>query len=152
MSDAENLLKLAAFDANDLQVISTQMQDAVVTIGNIVYLPRQRKVALVASRFDWADAEKRKATPYRRRLTGVQFARVKSVRCRKIRRDDKDAVLVLLAVEFEPSDPPAGEIVLTFAGGGEVRLDAECIEAMLEDLGPQWETAAKPGHDMSAAS
>lgn len=152
MSDSTTHLKLAAFDADDLEVISAQLQDAVLTVGEIKYLPRQHKLALVANRFDWEEAEQKNSAPFRRRLCGVQFTRVKSVRSRKIRRDDKDAVLMLLAIGFQAGDPPAGEIVLTFAGGGELRLDVECIEAKLEDLGPQWETAAKPDHDASEAS
>jgi hypothetical protein len=151
MADSATLLKLAAFDADDLEVISAQLQDAVMTVGEIKYLPRQQKLALVANRFDWAEAERRSSSPYRRRLCGVQFTRVRSVRSRKIRRDDEDVVLMLLAIGFEPGDPPAGEIVLTFAGGGDLRLDVECIEAKLEDLGPEWETAAKPAHDASRA-
>jgi hypothetical protein len=152
MSDGAALLKLAALDADDLEVISAQLQDAVMRVGEIKYLPRQQKLALVANRFDWEEAEKKNSAPYRRRLCGVQFTRVNSVRSRMIRRDDEDGVLMLLAIGFEPGDPPAGEIVLTFAGGGELRLDVECIEAKLEDLGPEWKTAAKPTHDASEAS
>jgi hypothetical protein len=152
MSDAQDFLKLAALDAEDLQIISAQLQDAVLTIENIRYLPRQQKLALVANRFDWEDAETKDRPPYRRRLTGVQFARVKSVRSRNIRRDSKDAVLVLLSVVFTAGEPPAGEIVLSFAGGGDMRLDVECIEVMLQDLGLEWQTGAKPVHDLSQAS
>jgi Protein of unknown function (DUF2948) len=151
MSDAGNFLKLAAFDADDLAVVSAQLQDAVLTVGNITYLPRKQKLALVVNRFDWEDAGGRNAPPFRRRLAGLQIARVRSVRCRNIRQNDKDAVLMMLSVGFEPRDPPSGEIVLTFAGGGDLRLDVECIEAMLEDLGPEWQTAAKPAHETSGA-
>jgi hypothetical protein len=74
------------------------------------------------------------------------------VRYRNIRRDSKDAVLVLLSVGFTAGEPPAGEIVLSFAGGGDMRLDVECIEVMLQDLGAEWQTGAKPVHDLSQAS
>jgi hypothetical protein len=152
MPETQDFLKLAALDAEDLQIISAQLQDAVLTVENIRYLPRQQKLALVVNRFDWEDAETKDKPPYRRRLTGVQFARVKSVRSRNIKRDSKDAVVVLLSVVFIAGEPPAGEIVLNFAGGGDMRLDVECVEIMLEDLGPEWQTVAKPVHDMSQAS
>jgi hypothetical protein len=151
MTEADNVLKLVAMDIDDLQIISAQMQDAVLTVGNISYLPRQQKVSIVANRFDWEDAQMRSAPPYRRRLTGLQFARVKSLRSRKINQDSKGAVLMLLSIGFEPHEAPEGDIVLSFAGGGDLRLEVECIEAKLEDLGPQWETARKPVHDMTGS-
>ena len=151
MGEAQDLLKLAALDTDDLQIISMQMQDAVLKVANIRYLPRQQKVALVANRFDWDHAEGRPAAPYRRRLAGLQFTGVKSIKSRKIRQNDRDVVLELLTIGFEPRQPPGGDIVLSFAGGGDLRLEVECIEAQLEDLGPEWETAAKPIHDTADA-
>jgi hypothetical protein len=37
-------------------------------------------------------------------------------------------------------------VTLAFAGGGAVRLNVECIEAELRDLGPAWEAKGKPQH------
>jgi Protein of unknown function (DUF2948) len=151
MAEARDLLRLAALDSDDLQIISVQMQDAILKVANIKYLPRQRKVALVANRFDWDHAQGRLAAPYRRRLAGLQFTTVKSMKSRGIRQHDGDAVLELLSISFEPRQPPGGDIVLCFAGGGDLRLEVECIEAQLQDLGPEWETAAKPIHDTTDA-
>ena len=58
----------------------------------------------------------------------------------------KDAILSLLAVSFESSDPPAGSIILRFADSAAIRLDVECIEAELKDLGPVWRAASMPKH------
>ena len=146
MPDGDTLLKLAAFDADDLTVISAHLQDAVLTVGDIEFLQRQQKLVMIVKRFDWQSAEERRPA-YRRRLAGVQFARVQSVRCRNIQQESKNGVLMLLAVGFEPGKSPAGTIVLTFAGGGIMRLEVECIEAIVEDLGPEWETTRKPVHD-----
>jgi len=146
MPDGDTLLKLAAFDADDVTVISAHLQDSVLTVRDIEYLQRQQKLVMIVKRFDWESAEERRAT-YKRRLAGVQFAHVRSVRCRNIQQDSKDGVLMLLAVGFEPGDNPAGAIVLTFAGGGIMRLEVECIEVVVEDLGPEWETPRKPVHD-----
>ena len=51
-----NLLKLAALDEDDLSVISAHLQDAVVRIGDIRYLPGEQRFVLVANRFDWQGA------------------------------------------------------------------------------------------------
>lgn len=146
MPDGDTLLKLAAFDADDLMVISAQLQDAVLTVGDIEFVRRQQKLVMIVKRFDWESAEERRPA-YRRRLAGVQFARVQSVLCRNIQQHSKNGVLMLLSVGFEPGENPSGAIVLTFAGGGIMRLEVECIEAVVEDLGPEWETPRKPVHD-----
>jgi hypothetical protein len=146
MPDGGTFLKLAALDADDLTVISAQLQDAVLKVGDIDYLRRQQKLVMIVKRFDWENAEEMRPA-YRRRLAGVQIARVQSVRCRNIQQGSKDGVLMLLAIGFEPGESPAGTIILTFAGGGVMRLEVECIEAKVEDLGPEWETLRKPAHD-----
>ena len=57
-------------------------------------------------------------------------------------------MLSLLAINFTPgNEPPEGTIELTFSGGGAIRLDVECIEVSLEDLGSAWESARVPSHD-----
>jgi hypothetical protein len=59
---------------------------------------------------------------------------------------DKELVLNLLAIEFDEKDPPGGSIMLLFSGGAELRLDVECLEAELADLGPVWDTTCCPAH------
>jgi hypothetical protein len=140
------LLRLSAFDAEDLEVVSAQMQDAILTVGDIKYLPRRKKLALTARRFDWQQAALGTKGPFRRRLAGLTFARVHKATAHNIRQDAEDGVLSLLSVSFAAGDVPSGEIVLTFSGGGLLRLEVECIEASLEDLGPQWETLPRPAH------
>ena len=46
-----DLLKLVALDQEDLAVISAHLQDAIVKVGDLTYLPRERRFALVARRF-----------------------------------------------------------------------------------------------------
>jgi hypothetical protein len=55
-------------------------------------------------------------------------------------------VLNLLALEFQETDPPGGVVNLIFSGGGMLRLEVECLEAELADLGPSWPAAARPIH------
>ncbi|GJD52565.1 hypothetical protein OPKNFCMD_5331 [Methylobacterium crusticola] len=138
-----DLLRLAALDAEDLAVISAHLQDAILRVGDLTYLPGQRRFALVARRFDWATPD---GAPPRRRLTGLHFDRVLAVRCRSIPRDRPDDPLELLAVTFEPGEAPSGTATLVFAGGGAIRLDLECIEAAMKDLGPVWQAGSRPAH------
>ncbi len=137
-------LKLVALDQEDLAVVSAHLQDAVVKIADIAWLPREKRFALVCNRFDWEGA----ATGHRRRRrTGLHFERVLRVRQTRVRAGAEDAVLNLLAVTFEATDEPSGAVTLVFSGGGAIRLDVECLECQMSDLGPVWETAAAPTHE-----
>jgi hypothetical protein len=137
-----SLAKLTALDAEDLEVISAHMQDAVIRSEDIVFLRPAQKFALIANRFTWEQPGVRE-----RRRTGLHFNRIRSVKSRRITLGESDLILSLLALRFEPGDAPSGAIVLEFSGGGVIRLDAEVIEARLEDLGPAWDTPSVPSHE-----
>jgi hypothetical protein len=147
MTETVALLKLAAFDDEDLAVISAHVQDAVLKVGDMVYLPKKRRFAIAMNRFTWETAEGETRKNYERRRSALAFDRVQAARISRIDRGRPDAVLELLAISFEATDAPAGKITLHFAGGGAVQLDVEVIEVRLGDLGAAWATAAKPSHD-----
>jgi hypothetical protein len=140
------LLKLVALDADDLAVMSAHLQDAILTIGDLTYLPDQNRFALVARRFDW-EAPAREP---RRRLTGLHFERVLAARVRAIDRNRPNDVLDLLAVTFVQTDAPSGTVELAFAGGSSIQLDVECLEAQMKDLGPVWAAERRPVHEEPA--
>jgi hypothetical protein len=148
--DTGPALRLHALDSEDLALLSAHLQDALVRVGDIVFLPAKRRFALVGSRFDWAaELEGR----LERCRAGVHFEGVQRVRCNRISRDQPDVILELLAVTFESGpEPPGGTIRLTFAGGAAICLDVECVEAQLTDIGPRWKTAARPTHDTDGAA
>jgi len=140
-----DLLKFVALDGEDLAVVSTHLQDAVVKASEVLWRPQEHRLVLALNRFDWEGAQA--ATPeYRRRRAALRFERVKSCKCRDIDPQSKDAVLNLLSVEFAETDAPAGTVTLTFSGGAALRLDVECLEAELADLGPAWTTTKCPAH------
>ncbi|MHB2165742.1 DUF2948 family protein [Alsobacter sp. R-9] len=142
-------LKLVALDADDLAVVSAHLQDAVVKIADMAWLPREKRFALVCNRFDWEGAADGLR---RRRRTGLHFDRVSRVRQSKVRTGEPEAVLNLLAVTFEVSDDPSGAVTLVFSGGAAIRLEVECLECQLRDLGPVWETTSAPAHDTETGS
>ena len=138
-------LKLAALDADDLSILSATLQDAILQVGEMHYLPVDHRFAVTLNRFDWIGATK---PPFRRRQSALVLDRVAAVRSQNIKRGADEAVLELLAIEFEPGDTPSGQTNLVFAGGGAVQLEVECIEARLADLGPAWETQSQPAHNL----
>lgn len=145
-------LKLLAFDAEDLAVLAAHLQDAVVAVGEMAYLRRERRFALLANRFDWAsalsgDERKSRRATFLRRRTALRFEHVKGAQLTGFDRSDPKQVLSLLTIQFTPiPGAPDGHVVLSFAGGGAVRLEVECLEAEMRDLGAVWATPRKPMH------
>lgn len=139
-------LKLAALDQEDLDVISAHMQDAVLSVADIRYLPREKAAVFVMNRFVW-DGEKDKRTgEYERRRAALSVKRVRSMRAHGIDPTNKEQIIDLLAITFDPKDEPAGVVLLAFAGGGTIALEVECIEVQMADLGAAWGTKNKPEH------
>ena len=156
-----DVLKFVVLDEEDLEVASTHLQDAVVKVADVHWRPGEKRLIVGLNRFDWENArdtntnrDKKARNEYRRRRAALRFERVLSCKCQHVNPAHKDEVLNLLAVEFQETEAPSGVIVLSFSGGATLRLEVECLEAELADLGPTWSTAACPFHsevDMPAA-
>ena len=153
-------LKLVAFDKEDLEIVSTHLQDAIVKVADVHWRRDEKRMVVALGRFDW-EAATRDQPEFRRRLSALRFDRVLSCQCRKVEPKNRDAILNLLAVEFTETEAPAGFITLVFSGGAALRFEVECLEAELADLGPCWSTDKCPEHapeppppgvDASAAS
>ncbi|MFK7792701.1 MAG: DUF2948 family protein [Devosiaceae bacterium] len=152
MNDTPNLLKLAAFDGDDLAVISAAMQDAIVKTGEMTFLPAEKRFAMVSNRFAWEVNAARKKPPYERRRTGLQITRTLKAEIAGIDLKRPDDVLELLSIGFEMTDQPSGVVMLAFAGGATVRLHVECLELAMSDLGGAWTTQSIPQHPDGTSS
>ena len=135
-------LKLLAHDADDLAVISAALQDAVAKIGDIRWDASARTLTLACNRFRW-EAGGRKGERIR---SALQLGDVTGVQARKLRRDAKGAVVELLSVAFEPAEAPGGAVLLTFAGGGDLKVTVDCLDVILADVSEAWATPRRPGH------
>jgi len=141
-------LKLRAADAEDLAIISAILQDSLVTIGEMVYLPEQNQFVLVANRFRWDSVERETRKNFERTLTGLCIDGVKSVRRRGLNPQETEQMLVLLAVRPDHFDNPSA-LVLDFAGGSSIRLEVGRIMCHLDDLGEPWPTRWRPKHPVA---
>ena len=141
-------LKFVVLDEEDLEVVSTHLQDAVAKVADVLWRPQEKRLVLAVNRFDWEGAQTAKPE-YHRRRAALRFERVLSCKCRDVNPAGQDAVLNLLAVEFSETDAPSGVVTLTFSGGAALRLEVECLEAELADLGPSWTTTACPVHALT---
>jgi len=134
-------LHLLAQDAEDLAVIAAALQDAVGKLGDISYEPASRRLTLALNRYRW------EGKGGERVRSALQFGSVMKVEARKLRRGAKDAVVELLSIGFEPGEAPGGAVVFTFAGGGDLRAQVECLDVVLADVSAPWPARRTPAHD-----
>lgn len=132
-------LRLLAEDAVDLQIISAALQDAILRPVDIKWERSARTLTLALSRFCWECGGTRV-------MAAMQFGDVQSVQSRRLPRQP-DAALELLAIDFEPGEAPGGRVLLMFAGGGDLRIEVECLDAVLADLSDPWPAKVEPAHE-----
>jgi hypothetical protein len=161
-------MKLRARDAEDLQVIAAVLQDAILPVKEMAYLPEQKRFVLLFNRFKWeglprelaeeamtsapdqtqveeegdaAFEEVDETTVFERVHAALTFDGVRNVQLRGIDRKDSSRLLELLTIE-----PRDGEIALVFAGDAAIRLQTRKLRVHLEDMGEPWPTGNLPRH------
>lgn len=127
-------LKLIALDEDDLAVISAHVQDASVQTADIIWRQGEKRLVIGMNRLDWEQTLSGETTP-RRLIAALRFDRVLACKSRNIDLDAPETVLDLVGIEFYPGGDPGGSAMLLFAQGGALRLDVECLECELTDLG-----------------
>ena len=137
-------LKLIALDAEDLAVISAHVQDARVQTSDIVWRQGDKRLVIGMNRLDWEQTLAGETSP-RRLIAALRFDRVLSCKSRNIDLETPEAVLELVGIEFHPGEAPGGSAVLMFSRGEALRLDVECLECELSDLGVDDLGAGDPG-------
>lgn len=146
-------LKLRADDPEDLAIVSAQLQDAIVPIGDMAFLAPQKRFVMVANRFMWDvgaidgvdahdDGQPVEGGPvYLRCNCGVRFEGVTDVRTRGVNLQDRAQMLELLAVRWVD-----GGTELDFSGDATIRLEMARPVCLMEDIGEPWPTTRRPAH------
>ncbi|MBM3567666.1 MAG: DUF2948 family protein [Alphaproteobacteria bacterium] len=141
-------LKLRAGDVEDLTVMSSMLQDAVTQVGDLAWLAEQRRFALLVSRYCW---ECCKGGPVGQRvLAGLHFEFVRGVKSIGIPRQHRHATLELLSLRCEPLADGGVAVSLDFAGGAELRIEADRLAAYLADRPDTLHAAPRPEHKLEA--
>lgn len=131
-------LRLLAEDGEDLAIISAALQDAILRPADIVWEKGARRLTIELSRFCWECGGTRVRA-------AMQFGDVLAVKSRGLPRLP-DTPLELLAIHFIEGEPPGGKVILMFAGGGDLRVDVECLDAVVADLSERWQARMAPTH------
>lgn len=124
-------LRLKALDSDDLQVLSALAQDAVFPGNEMRWTPSDRRFALLLNRFRWED---KGTNPPERTQAVLVIEDVMAVKSQGVSKGDKDTILSLLSISFEPGEDGTGRVILTLAGDGAIACDVEALEVVLRDV------------------
>lgn len=143
-------LRLGVATAEDLEIASTLIQDCVGMAGEISWMPRRHRLALLVNRFRWEDREaaERQRRSFERVRAALVFDSVLAVRASGLDPADKETVYSILRMRFEEKDAPGGTLTLDLAGDGALALDVECLDAQLIDLSQPWIVRSAPDHKL----
>lgn len=136
MSDAsfadgdEAPLRLRAFDADDLTVVSGLVQDAVFPGAEMTWDSKARRFAVLLNRFRW----ERSGREAERVQTVLAIEDAVAVQSQGIDPKENETVLSLLTITFEPGEDGAGRVILTLAGDGAIAIAVEALEVVLQDV------------------
>lgn len=132
----ERPLNLGALDAEDLQVISSLVQDAVLTGADMQWEPRRRRLSLLVNRMRWEDTDTaaRRGRPPERVRAVLVIENVMKVASQGVRKGDADTVLSVLALGYDGNPDAGGTLEVTLAGDGAIRAQVEALEVQLKDV------------------
>ncbi len=145
-------LNLGAQDVEDLEVLSTLIQDAVFPATEMKWLAAESRLVLLVNRFRWEDLQA--AERGRRAVERVQsllvIDNVIGVASLGIDRTDANIILSILSISFVPGKDGVGFVDLTLAGDGGVRVSVEALELTLKDVTRPYMAPSrqKPNHDV----
>lgn len=136
-------LKLLAQDAEDLTIIAAAIQDAVGKIGDIRFDARQRRLTIGLNRYRWESDGRERVRCF------IEIGSVLGVKSRRLRRTARDAVVEVLSLDFETGGLPGGNLSVTYAGGGDLKITVECIDVILADVSEPWPAKTEPDHEQA---
>ena len=103
-------------------------------MSDIIWRQDEKRLVVGMNRLDWEQTLVGETSP-RRLIAALRFDRVLACKSRNIDLAAPETVLELVGIEFHPGNAPSGSAVLLFSHGGALRLDLECLECELTDLG-----------------
>jgi len=144
-------LNLGAQDAEDLQVISSLTQDAVLTVDDLKWSLAERQVVFLLKRFRWEDVElaKQQGRDPERVQSLLVIQNATGLASQGIDRKQADVVLSLISLEFSGAEDGVGDLVLTFSGDGALKVQVDGLDVALRDVTRPYVAPSKqvPNHD-----
>ncbi len=145
-------LNLGAQDAEDLQVISSLTQDAVLTVDDLKWSRAERQVVFLLKRFRWEDVElaKQQGRDPERVQSLLVIQNATGLASQGIDRKQADIVLSLMSLEFSGAEDGVGDLILTFSGDGALKVQVDGLDVALRDVTRPYVAPSKqvPNHDV----
>jgi len=145
-------LNLGAQDAEDLQVISSLIQDAVLTVNEINWNRMERQTVFLLKRFRWEDVElaKQQGRDPERVKSLLVIQNATGLASHGIDRKQTDAILSLMSLEFSGAEDGVGDMILTFSGDGAMKVQIDGLDITLRDVTRPYVAPSKqvPHHDV----
>lgn len=138
-------LRLLMQDAEDLTVASAVLQDSIAHVGDIRYEPQKRRLTVLFNRYRWES--NCAGGPCERVYTALQLGDVATVKHKGMASSDRGALVSCLAIDFEPGEAPGGVVLLRFCHGGDLRVEVDCVDAVLADVCEPWPAVRAPAHE-----
>lgn len=120
-------MKMAAFDAEDLLVLSALLEGGLMAVSDMTFQPQDQRFVIVL---------RRRADPSQTDLiqAGLHFERVKRVSTTRFPDRKSGTTLKLIGIGFSEIDAPSGDVILMFEDEIAIRLSVECLEVGMSDL------------------
>ena len=129
-------MNLNAIDTDELKIIATILQDGLVEVSEVKYLPSIRSFIIMITRFMW---EEKIINKENKRVKAVLvFEDVLSVFSKNIDQMNKSNTLELMTFNYFPTKTKNIEIQLLFKNDAIIKLETEIIRCKLEDQGEPW--------------
>ena len=144
-------LRLRAVSTEDVEILSTLLQDAIIPGEDMSFERAGRRFVMVANRFCWdrpavAGVTTDSGAPvYERQLCGIQILNIDKVRTTGMAASRRGALFNLLAITAMTTADGA-TVELLFSGGVSLRLDADSLLILAEDLEESRPTPNLPSH------
>jgi hypothetical protein len=167
-------LKLRALDEEDFGVIAALVQDALVPISEMAYLPEEKRFVMLLNRFRWETADsvdldphsgelpdQEPSTPEGAPIEDAPFEEDETAPRRHFERThcglcfDRVVAVRTKGIDMRARDRilelltiqvEDGAVLLVFAGDAMIRLVVEALRCRMEDLGEAWPTRWRPQH------
>ena len=129
-------MNLNAIDTDELKIIATILQDGLVEVSEVKYLPSIRSFIIMITRFMWEEKIMNKEN--KRVKAVLVFEDVLSVFSKNIDQMNKSNTLELMTFNYFPTKTKNIEIQLLFKNDAIIKLETEIIKCKLQDQGKPW--------------
>ena len=149
----ERKLNLRAENNDDLVVLSTLSQDAIIKTSNMTWAKKKKRFIIFMTRYCWEfnRISPPSSTDNKRINSILSFDTVLSVKSKGIDQSESETLLCLLTFRHQESKTKEGKIELLFSGGGNITLGVECIDILLKDVSESFNstTSRIPNHPIT---